>query len=146
MRPESGYSGTPLVEKLGVKPGMGVRLLGAPDGYWELLGGTPEALGVEPVPAGAAHKAAFTHLFAADPKALQARLAQARAGMAEDGMVWVSWPKKASEVPSTIGRAEVMAAGKAAGLVDVKVCAVDQTWSGLKFVIRVADRGKKGAG
>jgi hypothetical protein len=146
MSRNAGYSGTPLVKKLGLKPGMGARLLGAPEGYWELLGGTPAALGVEPLPVGAGRKAAFTHLFAADPAALEERLAGARAGMEEDGMVWVSWPKKASAVPSTIGRAEVMAAGKAAGLVDVKVCAVDETWSGLKFVIRVADRTKKGSG
>lgn len=145
MTPDAGYSGTPLVKKLGLKPGMFVRLLGAPADYFTLLGGEPEALGVELLPVGSGRKAIFTHLFAADLKVLQARLAEARAGMAEDGMVWASWPKKASEVPSTIGRAEVMAAGKAAGLVDVKVCAVDDTWSGFKFVIRVADRGKKGA-
>lgn len=89
----SGYSGTPLVRKLGIRAGMRVQLLAA-----------------------------------------------ARAGMAEDEMVWVSWPKKDSGVASELGRAEVMAAGKAAGLVDVKVCAVDETWSGLKFVIPVADR------
>jgi hypothetical protein len=146
MTTNAGYSGTPLVKKLGLKPGMGVRILGAPDGYWELLGGAPAALGVELLAAGGARKATFTHLFATDPAALEEHLERARAGMEEDGLVWASWPKKASGVPSTIGRAEVMAAGKAAGLVDVKVCAVDETWSGLKFVIRVADRAAMTAG
>lgn len=141
MTPGAGYSGTPLIRKLGLKPGMGVRLLDAPAGYWDLLGGTPEALGVEPLPEGGERKAAFTHLFATEPAALEEGLARARAGMEEDGMVWVSWPKRASGVASRIGRADVMAAGKAAGLVDIKVCAVDETWSGLKFVIPVEERG-----
>ncbi|MFW6201157.1 MAG: DUF3052 domain-containing protein, partial [Gemmatimonadota bacterium] len=80
------------------------------------------------------------HLFATTEAGLEERFAAARGRMVEDGMVWASWPKKSSGVESEIGRAEVMKAGKAVGLVDVKVCAVDATWSGLKFVIPVADR------
>jgi hypothetical protein len=83
----------------------------------------------------------YTHLFARTLDGLRAGLARSRAGMAVDGMVWASWPKKSSRLPSEIGRAEVMAEGHAAGLVDIKVCAVDEDWSGLKFVIPVADRG-----
>jgi hypothetical protein len=142
MGNSAGYSGTPLIRKLGLKPGMAVRLLGAPAGYWQLLGGEPGEIGVELLRAEATGPAAFTHLFATDPSTLEAAFARARAGMEEDGMVWASWPKKSSGVPSTIGRAAVMAAGKAAGLVDIKVCAVDETWSGLKFVIPVEKRRK----
>lgn len=142
----AGYSGTPLVRKLGLKEGMRVRLYDAPEGYWALLGGSPEDFGVELLDAempepGGPERADFTHLFATERAALEEGFARARARMAEDGMVWASWPKKSSGVTSEIGRAEVMAAGKAAGLVDVKVCAVDETWSGLRFVIPVADRG-----
>ncbi|MFW6078609.1 MAG: DUF3052 domain-containing protein [Gemmatimonadota bacterium] len=147
----AGYSGTPLVRKLGLKPGMRVRLLGGPATYWDLLGGPPASLEVtlltsEDDDAAAsdayadATPADFSHLFATTEAGLAERFAAAREGMAEDGMVWASWPKKSSGVASEIGRADVMAAGKAVGLVDVKVCAVDATWSGLKFVIPVADR------
>ncbi len=135
----AGYSGTPLVRKLGLKPGMSVRLLGAPEGYWELLGGDAAELEVAVAdPADASVD--FSHLFASDVETLEARFRTARDGMEQDGMVWASWPKKSSGVQSEIARAEVMAAGKAVGLVDVKVCAVDETWSGLKFVVPVAER------
>lgn len=140
----AGYSGTPLARKLGLKRGMTVRLLNPPDGYRDLFGPEFEELGlVHLKPDGGDETratAAFTHLFARREAALEERFAVARAGMAEDGMVWASWPKKSSGVESEVRRSEVMAAGKAVGLVDVKVCAVDETWSGLKFVIPVADR------
>jgi hypothetical protein len=137
----SGYSGTPLLRKLGIRAGMRVRLLGEPDGYWERVGGDAEALGVTDASRNAGDGPAdFAHLFATERSALDTLLAAARADMAEDGMIWVSWPKKGSGVASQIDRGEVMAAGKAAGLVDMKVCAVDATWSGLKFVIPVAYR------
>jgi len=148
MAPDAGYSDTPLVRKLGLKPGMRVRLLGAPAGYWNAVGGGPAELGAELLGSGDGGSAGdgpdgpadFTHLFAADPAALHEALGRARAGMTEDGVVWASWPKKASGVPTEVGRSEVMAAGKAHGLVDVKVCAFDETWSALKFVIRLRDR------
>lgn len=140
MTESAGFSGTPLVRKLGLKAGMTVRLLGAPDSYWDLLGGTPSELGV--TTAGESDGPAdFAHLFASDREALETRFRSARDGMAEDGMVWASWPKQSSGVESEVGQFDVMAAGDAVGLVDVKVCAVDATWSGLKFVIPVADRG-----
>lgn len=140
MTEGAGYSGTPLVRKLGLKEGMTVRLQGAPDGYWDLLGGAASDLGVAPAGEGDG-PVDFTHLFASDRGTLDAHLRSARDEMAEDGMVWASWPKKSSGVESEIGKSEVMAAGKAVGLVDVKVCAVDATWSGLKFVIPVDERG-----
>lgn len=137
----AGYSGTPLPKKLGLKPGMTVRLLDPPGHYWSLIGGVPEALQLRELDPGEGEPADFTHLFATDGESLESRFALARNSMAEDGMVRASWPKKSSRVQSSIGRSEVMAAGKDAGLVDVKVCAVDETWSGLKFVIPLAERG-----
>ncbi len=135
-----GYSGTPLVRKLGLKPGMRVRLHDPPEGYWTLLGAPPADLEITLLSTGDEEPADFSHLFATSKEPLTDAFAAARAHMAEDGMVWASWPKKSSGVESQVGRAEVMAAGKAVGLVDVKVCAVDETWSGLKFVIPVAQR------
>lgn len=136
----AGYSRTPLVRKLGLKAGMRVRLLDAPERYWELMGHQPGSLGLDLLHEEDDREADFTHLFATDREPLREAFARARAGMREDGMVWASWPKRSSGVPSEIGRSEVMIAGKAAGLVDIKVCAVDDTWSALKFVIPLADR------
>lgn len=144
MSEAAGSSGTPLVKKLGLKPGMRVRLFEAPDGYWTLLGDRPSGLGVEELGADDDGDADFSHLFASTVDGLRERFAAARSGMTVDGMVWASWPKKSSGVESEIGRAEVMREGKEAGLVDVKVCAVDRTWSGLKFVIPVAVRESPG--
>lgn len=149
MTPRAGYSGTPLGRKLGLSPGMKVRLLlGAHKGvdeYWSTFeadaGSTPDPGSFELLEADDAAPADFTHLFVDTLEDLREGLAASRGRMAVNGMVWVSWPKKASPLPSEIGRAEVMAEGHAVGLVDVKVCAVDQDWSGLKFVIPVADRG-----
>lgn len=140
MNDGSGYSGTPLVKKLGLKPESAVRLLGTPDGYWELLGHSPDEMGLRVLDPESPEPAAFTHLFATDGEELAERFEAARRGMAEDGMVWASWPKQSSDVESEISRSEVMVAGKTEGLVDVKVCAVDETWSGLKFVIPVDER------
>lgn len=137
----AGYSGTPLARKLGLKPAMSVRLLGAPADYWDLFGSDLDNLELVRLEPEEGANARFTHLFARRRETLRDRFAAARAGMAEDGMVWASWPKKSSGLPSEVGRAEVMEAGKKVGLVDVKVCAVDETWSGLKFVIPVAERG-----
>ncbi len=142
MGSTAGYSGTPLARKLGLKAGMRIRLLHSPEHYWTLVGDNPTAIAVDQLTDGSDQKADFTHLFATDPNTLDEAFARARAGMLEDGVVWASWPKQSSGVPSRIGRSEVMAAGKKAGLVDIKVCAVDETWSGLKFVIPVRDRSR----
>lgn len=142
MGSAAGYSGTPLVKKLGLKRGMRVRLLHPPDYYWTLLGAEPAAMAVAQLTDGSDEKADFTHLFASDPETLEEAFAAARAGMQKGGLVWASWPKKSSGIQSQIGRSEVMAVGKKSRLVDIKVCAVDDIWSGLKFVIPVEDRKK----
>ena len=136
----AGYSGTPLARKLGLKSGMRVRLLDAPEGYWARFGPSPADLGLDVLGADPDEPADFTHLFATDLPALRAHLAAAREGMTEDGMVWVSWPKKSSGVETGIDKADVLREGRAAGLVDVKVAAVDETWSGHKFVVPVDQR------
>ncbi len=135
-----GYSGTPLVRKLGLKQGMRIHLIHAPEHYWALLGGSPAAIGVEPISETDDPEADFIHLFATDADTLAESFARARPWMSQDGMVWASWPKKSSGMASAIGRSEVMAAGKEVGLVDIKVCAVDEVWSGLKFVIPTKER------
>lgn len=140
MGSSAGYSGTPLVQKLGLKRGMRVRLLDPPEHYWKLLGVSPAAIRVELLAEASTEVADFTHLFALDPEALENAFTTARAGMDTQGMVWASWPKRSSGVETKVGRSEVMAVGKTRGLVDVKVCAVDEIWSGLKFVIPVASR------
>lgn len=134
---DAGYSGTPLIRKLGIREGTRIATYGSPEGYWELLGDLPA--GARPA-ADSDTDIEFSHVFATGRAALAAGLEAARARMARDGMVWLSWPKKASGVPTELDGNVVRSLGLERGLVDVKVCAVDAVWSGLKFVIRVADR------
>lgn len=134
----AGYSGTPLVRKLGLKGGMRCVILDPPENYWNLLDGLPDDLTV--ADPGESRDLDFIHVFASERDDLTGRLETLRGRMAMDGMIWVSWPKKSSGVPTDVTREVVRDAGLSAGLVDVKVCAVDETWSGLKFVMRKEDR------
>ena len=133
----AGYSGTPLAKKLGIKPGFTVVALGAPADYSELL---------EPIPEGAEvatelpASARFVHFFTTERAVLESELPRLKASLEKDGILWVSWPKKAAKVETDLDGNVVRGLGLAAGLVDVKVCAVDATWSGLKFVYRLKDR------
>lgn len=133
----AGYSGTPLVRKLGIKPGYRLWTFDAPEGYGALIGELPD--GARPAEPGE-RGIEFLHVFATTRAALARGLAEARERMAEDGMVWLSWPKKASGVETELDGNVVRGIGLDAGLVDIKVCAVDDDWSGLKFVIPVKDR------
>lgn len=133
----AGYSGTPLHRKLGLKPGMTVAIVDPPAQYWELLTGRPDDLTVvDPATSGLD----FAHVFVTARAGLTDRLRALRGTIAMNGMVWVSWPKKSSGVPTDVTESVVREGGLEAGLVDVKICAVDEVWSGLKFVIRKADR------
>lgn len=135
--PPAGYSGTPLVRKLGIKPGNRLWLADPPSHYFELLGALPEGVReARPREKGLE----FAHVFAVTEKALTRSLERARDRIAADGMVWASWPKKASGVETELDGNVVRRIGLDAGLVDVKVCAVDEVWSGLKFVFRLVDR------
>ena len=133
----AGYSGTPLIQKLGLKPGMKALFVHAPRGYDATLG---------PLPAGVRRVAAvrrpldFVQCFVTGRAALEARFARLAAALAPAGMLWISWPKQAANVATDLTEDKVREVGLAHGLVDVKVCAVDETWSGLKFVRRLKDR------
>lgn len=137
----AGYSGTPLIKKLGIKPGQRVALLNGPPHYLKLLGSLPEEVSCSEQLSG---NLDFIQLFATSAAELKQRFAQAKRCLARDGMLWVSWPKKASGMATDINENLVREIGLGLGLVDVKVCAVDEIWSGLKFVYRRGDRTKPG--
>ena|SRR5438477_898674 len=126
----AGYSGTPLPQKLGIKNGARVRLSGAPAGF-------ARSIGVAPRPRG---EADVIVLFARDRAVLERDFARLRKALRQDGGLWVAWPKKASGLATDLTEGAVREHGLSLGLVDNKVCAIDETWSGLRFVVRLADR------
>jgi hypothetical protein len=133
----AGYSGTPLARKLGIKPGARVALLHAPARFEDELAPLPEAV-VLLTSARAPLEVAL--LFATQRLDLARRFAQAASALAPAGGLWIAWPKRASGVPTDVTESEVRMIGLASGLVDNKVCAVNDVWSALRFVIRVNDR------
>ena len=135
----AGYSGTPLAKKLGIKPRFRVRLTNAPDNYTDLIAPIPDDVMLSKRIASSID---IWHVFTKSRRELQALLPQAMKKIRTDGMIWVSWPKKASKVPSDVTEDTVRELALPLGLVDVKVCAVDETWSGLKLVIRKELRNK----
>ena len=136
----SGYSGTPLVRKLGIKPGFRIFIAGAPADYASMTGTLPAGVTIAPRLTGAID---MVHLFAAKAAGLGDKLKRYREAIKPDGMVWVSWPKKSSGVATDLSDTVVRDTALALGLVDIKVCAVDATWSGLKFVIPKVLRVKR---
>lgn len=126
----AGYSGTPLAKKLGVRDGQRTWRLDMPRSVAAEIGEGPWLLEA-PEP-----DLEMAHVFAGSRATLEAELARLRALIAPDGMVWVSWPKKAARVDTDITEDVVRAVALPMGFVDVKVCAVDAVWSGLKLVIR----------
>lgn len=135
---QAGYSGTPLPQKLGLKPGMRVLALDAPSNLDQLLAEAPADL-VHMNRLGAFDCALA---FATKAKVLAPMFARLAPKMPDTGMIWIGWPRKTSGVATDLNEDIVRRAGLAAGLVDVKVCAIDATWSGLKFVRRLRDRAK----
>ena len=135
----AGYSGKPLSQKLGLKPGFCIFADGAPADYRKLVGEWPDGATLA---AEATGKLDAVHLFATEAKGLVACLRKYRAAIAPDGMIGVSWPKKASGVATDLSDVVVRDTALPLGLVDIKVCAVDEVWSGLKFVIPKAQRAK----
>ncbi|MCA9604525.1 MAG: DUF3052 family protein [Myxococcales bacterium] len=134
----AGYSGTPLAKKLGLKDGHRLALLGAPEGFLGVLD-PPELAGLTTTLRGRASIDVLL-LFTTTARELARRFAPARDRMAKNGGLWVCWPKRASGVVTDLTETTIRAHGLAAGLVDNKVCDIDETWSGLRFVWRVADR------
>ena len=133
----SGYSGTPLQKKLGLKDGFVIRLINPPDYYYNLFTEIPEDLKEDN------HlevEKDFIHFFTKDSLELEKELLTLKEEIKPNGMIWVSWPKKASKVPTDVTEDTIRNLALSMGLVDVKVCAVDKVWSGLKLVIPVKDR------
>ena len=133
----AGYAGTPLGKKLGIKEGFRIAFLRAPPQLAEMVAPLPRLVSLL---RAARPPMDLVLLFTKSRADLEKRLPALRASLTTAGMLWVAWPKKSSGVPTDLSFDAVQTAGLAAGLVDVKICAVDETWSGLKFVIRRKDR------
>jgi hypothetical protein len=135
----AGYSGTPLAKKLGIGPGARVAALNAPPSYEDLLAPLPP--GVSLVKSVTA-QVDVVHLFIKTRATLASQLAHSLARIRQDAAIWVSWPKKSSGVATDVTEDVIRSVALPMGLVDIKVCAVDDTWSGLKLVIRKENRRK----
>ena len=133
----AGYSGTPLIQKIGIKPGHRVLLRNHPASFVKDLGKFPEGAKSTDRLSGKANVIVY---FTERLAELEKDFARLSAALVPDGMLWIGWPKKASGRPTDLTEDIVRRVGLECGLVDVKVCAIDETWSGLKFVIRVKDR------
>lgn len=129
----AGYSGTPLLQKLGIKPKTRIRFINEPAHLADLLGPLPPDCTLVESRATAVD---FIHCFVTQKPRLLALLPGLMNKLARDGMIWISWPKKASKVQTDITEDVVREIALPLGLVDVKVCAIDEVWSGLKLVIR----------
>jgi hypothetical protein len=130
----AGYSGTPLAKKLGLKPGQSAVVVREPKEFRKELGKLPDGLKLTERVAGD-HD--YIHIFSKSRAELEYEISRLGKQIVPNGMIWVSWPKKASGVATDITEDVVRAIALKNGLVDVKVCAVDETWSGLKLVIPV---------
>jgi hypothetical protein len=133
----NGYSGTPLAQKLGITQEMAVVLIRAPANYRKLLG--PIAGSVE-FSDKLKNASNFVHIFTKSRGELEKRLSVLREKVADTGIVWVSWPKKSAGVPTDVTEDVVRSIALPLGFVDVKVCAIDETWSGLKLMVRRTNR------
>jgi hypothetical protein len=134
----AGYSGTPLPRKLGIRPGHRVALLGAPDGFEErTLGELPDGVRVKRRAGGKADVIVTFHTSRAE---LERRLPALRALMEPAAGLWIAWPKRASKIETDITEDVLREIALPTGLVDNKVCAIDETWSGLRLVIRLEHR------
>jgi hypothetical protein len=133
----AGYSTAPLAQKLGIKPATTVVVINEPANYRKLLG--EGADGVE-FSDRIVSDSSLVHFFTTRRSELERKLPMLREKVADTGTVWVSWPKKSAGVPSDVTEDLIRAVALPLGFVDVKVCAVDETWSGLKLMVRRADR------
>lgn len=132
----AGYSNTPLLKKLGIQSGLTLTVINEPAQYWNWL---------SPLPAGVRVVANqpntdLIHLFVTGQKEFEQEFLKVKRHLSKQGALWVSWPKKSSKRPTDLDENKIRNFGLGVGLVDVKVCAVDETWSGLKFVYRLKDR------
>jgi hypothetical protein len=135
----AGYSGTPLAKKLGLKAPLTLITIAAPTEYAAWLGEVPEGVAIRTTPKGTGTIQA-AHLFATKAAEVKKHLTSLRKTLQPAGFVWVSWPKKASKVPTDITEDTIRDVALPMGFVDIKVCAVTEVWSGLKLVIRKSER------
>jgi hypothetical protein len=133
----AGYSKKSLIEKLGIKDGFVISIIGAPKDYATALGKLPAGVNQSKKLESPLD---FVQFFCSERSRLEDNFATLKEALAPSGMLWVSWPKASSGVPTDLTENVVREIGLKNGLVDVKVCAVDETWSGLKFVFRLKDR------
>lgn len=133
----AGYSGTPLPKKLGLKEGSRIALINAPNDFARELGELPPDAQIVP---RVTKPIDIALLFVLTERALLRDFDKLAKKLASNGMIWVAWPKKASGVATDLSEQRVRTIGLDRGLVDVKICAIDEVWSGLKFVIRLKDR------
>ncbi len=133
----AGYSGTPLVKKLGIKEEFRIALVGAPKGFQNELGTLPDKVKITP---SVMKSLDLIVLFVHSKSDLEKRFSVLAANLSANGMFWVAWPKKSSGVVTDLSLDVVQRVGLSSGLVDVKICAVNEIWSGLKFVYRLKDR------
>ncbi len=129
----AGYSNTPLLKKLGIKPGFRVYLKNPPQGYLDLLKPLPDGITLLK---SASKDIDVIHLFSKSRQELENLLKSSMTRIRQNGMIWVSWPKKSSKVSTDITEDVIRDIALPMHLVDIKVCAVDEVWSGLKLVIR----------
>src|SRR5690242_18689303 len=127
----AGYSGSPLQKKLGIKPGIRMFIFQPPAAYFDWISPLPSDITIDKK---LSKETAFIHLFSVDRKVFEKEFHRLMKSLSMDGMLWVSWPKKSSKVPTDLDENVIREFGLRKGLVDVKVCAVDEVWSGLKFV------------
>jgi len=133
----AGYSGTPLPQKLGIKPSTDVVVINGPENYGKLLGKLPEGARLsDRLTAGAN----FVHFFTKRRNELRKQLPRLRAKLSDTGSLWVSWPKKSAGVQTDVTEDVIRDVALPLGLVDTKVCAVDEIWSGLKLMVRRENR------
>ena len=136
MKP-SGYSGTPLGRKLGIKPGYKIKLIHEPEHYFDLFTDWPDDVQVINDETSLKN---IIHYFTTSVQEFKQDILHLRKQMEQNGMIWISWPKKSSKVQTDINENLIRDMALENGLVDVKVCAIDENWSGLKLVIRLKDR------
>ena len=129
----AGYSGTPLAKKLGIKQASRMFLLGAPEGYALLVDPLPQGVEFDSHPS---HAIDIAHVFVTRKEELKEHLSFLRKKLRPEAVLWISWPKKASKVPSSVTEDTIRELALPLGFVDVKVCAVSEVWSGLKLVVR----------
>ena len=136
----AGYSGTPLPQKLGIKPGLMVVTINPPANYRRLLGQIPDSVTFsERLKSGSS----FVHLFTSRRSEMQKKMSILRDKISDNGAIWVSWPKKSSGISTDVTEDVIREIALPFGFVDIKVCAVDETWSGLKLMIRRENRKSK---